>query len=64
MVTITAARLAELEAAEKRLALQRIKNTEAAKQCINKDREAYNARRREAYRLKKAAAAGGNPGVD
>ena len=64
MVTISAARLAELEAAEERLKLNRVKNTESVKQCINKDRESYNARRRELYRIKKAAAAAVTPGVD
>ena len=53
MVTITAARLAALEAAEARLAIQRVKNTNTVKQCINKNRDAYNARRRELYHLKK-----------
>lgn len=56
MVTIPARRLAELEAAEARLKEQRAKNTHHVKQSISKDREAHNARRRELYRLKKAAA--------
>jgi hypothetical protein len=63
MITITAARLAELEAAEERLKLQRSKNTEHVKQSIDKDRQGYNARRRELYRLKKVSAATGT-GVD
>jgi len=54
MVMISAARLAELEAAEAKIAKQREKNKELVHQCIDKNREAYNARRRELYRLKKA----------
>jgi hypothetical protein len=54
MVLISAARLAELEAAAAKVAKQREKNKEQVHQCINKNREAYNARRRELYRLKKA----------
>lgn len=80
MVTIPAARLAELEAlaatareikakkAERLAAVtERYKQTpehvlERAKRYQNKDRDAYNARRRELRRLRKEAAAAAAPG--
>ena len=70
MVTIPAARLAELEALESKVTAiktERIeylrtkdkenpeKVRERVKRYKDKDREAYNALRREKYRLKKAA---------
>ncbi len=76
MVTITAARLAELEAAEARLAkrnhsnLERLRayreanpekavaeTTAAAKRWYERNREEYNAKRREKRRQAKEAAA-------
>jgi hypothetical protein len=71
LVTITAERLKELEALEakvkakneqKRIELQKYTDTpekvlERVKRHIEKDRDAYNARRRERRRLAKEAAA-------
>lgn len=75
-VTISAARLQELEALEAKIKAQQAKDLqrlinhdkahpervlERAKRYQNKDRDAYNARRRERRRLAKEAAA---PGAD
>lgn len=78
LVTITAERLKELEALEakvkakneqKRIELQKYTDTpekrlERVKRHIEKDRDAYNARRRERRRLAKEAAAAAKPPAD
>jgi len=73
-VTISAARLQELEAMEAKIKVQQAKDLqrlikhdkahpervlERVKRYQNKDRDAYNARRRERRRLAKEAAAPG-----
>lgn len=83
MVTITAARLAELEAAEARLKEQRAKNisklnkfkeanpervaeasSERLKRWYTTNREEYNAKRREKYRIAKESAAAASVTID
>jgi len=78
-VTITAARLQELEALEAKVKEQQAQDLkrlaaydkahpdkvlERVKRYQNKDRDAYNARRRELRRLAKAAAAAAPGGGD
>lgn len=78
LVTITAERLKELETLEakvkakneqKRIELQKYTDTpekrlERVMRHIEKDRDAYNARRRERRRLAKEAAAAAKPPAD
>ena len=78
MVTITLERLQELEKYESKIKAKNAKDTirlmeydkahpekvlERAKKYQDKNREAYNARRRELRKLKKEAAAAETPGV-